>query len=83
MSKSLEIAQWYPGGPEPGAAKVPGMGLLDFEIFPHYDESMLELIKEKKKKDQEYWLLKNTQAISYDNGTIKKHGGEILILPKE
>jgi dipeptidase E len=82
-SKSLEIAQWYPGGPEPGAAKVPGMGLLDFEIFPHYDESMLELIKEKKKKDQEYWLLKNTQAISYDNGTIKKHGGEILILPKE
>jgi dipeptidase E len=82
-SKSLEIAEWYPGGSEPNASQVSGMGLLDFQIFPHYDESMLELIKEKKKQDEEYWLLKNTQAISYKDGIIKKHGGEIKILPKE
>jgi peptidase E len=82
-SKSLEIAEWYPGGPEPGASKVPGMGLLDFQIFPHYEEQLLEIIKKHKKEDQEYWLLKNEQAVSYDNGHIDTYGGEIKILPKE
>lgn len=82
-SKSLEIAQWYPGGSEPGASNVPGMGQLDFQIFPHYEEKLLEVIKSNKKTSEEYWLLKNSQAISYCNGTIKIHGGEILILPKE
>jgi len=82
-SKSLEIAEWYPGGSEPNASQVTDMGLLNFQIFPHYEESMLELIKEKKKQDEEYWLLKNTQAISYNDGVITKHGGEIKILRKE
>jgi dipeptidase E len=82
-SKSLEIAQWYPGGAEPGASKVPGIGLLDSQIFPHYQESLLETIKKNKSEDEEYWLLKNAQAISYNDGIIKKHGGEIVILPKE
>ena len=82
-SKSLEIAQWYPGGEEPGASKVPGIGLLDFQIFPHYQEGMLEVIRENKLKDQEYWLLKNGQAMSYEDGEIKTYGGEIKILPKE
>jgi dipeptidase E len=82
-SKSLEIAEWYPDGQEPGASKVPGMGLLDFQIFPHYQENMLELIKKNKREDEEYWLLKNGQAISYFDGVIEKHGGEITILPRE
>jgi dipeptidase E len=81
-SKSLEIAQWYLDGPEPNASEVPGMGLIDFQIYPHYDESRLEEILKHKEKEQEYWLLKNGQAISYDNGVIQTYGGNITVLPK-
>lgn len=82
-SKSLEIAEWYTDDSEEGASKVPGMGVLDFQIYPHFEDSMLEDIKKNKKKDEEYWLLRNGQAISYNDGEIEKYGGDILILPRE
>jgi dipeptidase E len=82
-SKSLEIAQWYPGGSEPGASKVPGMGLLNFQIFPHYQESLFDEIVKSKPQDEEYWLLKNGQAVSYNDGVIETYGEDIKILPKE
>ena len=82
-SQSLRTAEWYLDDPEPGASKIPGIGLLDFQIYPHYEDSMLEDIKKLKLHNEELWLMGNGQAISYYDGYIKKYGGDILILPKE
>lgn len=82
-SKSLRTAEWYLDDPEPGASKIPGIGLLDFQIYPHYEDSMFEDIKKFKLDNEELWLMRNGQAISYCDGDIRKYGGDILILPKE
>ncbi len=44
-STSQKASNWYLREPEPGAECIPGLGLIDFEIYPHYDESLLPDIK--------------------------------------
>ena len=55
-----------------------GLGVLDFQIHPHYKGEEVD-----RRKGDEYWLMSNGQAISYEDGEIKKYGGDIVILPKE
>ena len=40
-------SSFYIGKPyeEIGADVIPGLGLVDFEIFPHYEDEMYELVK--------------------------------------
>lgn len=82
-SKSLDASEWYIGEPEKGIGSIAGLGYIDFQIYPHFDESNLPEIISKRHKDQEYWLLKNGQAISVQDNQAKIHGGEITILKKE
>jgi peptidase E len=83
MSKTFTAAEWYPGEEDPKSANISGLGLIDFEIFPHYKDDMLKEIQEKRSPNIDYYLLSDGQAISYDNGVIKTHGGNISVLPKQ
>ena len=49
-AKTQYSSEWYLGEPEPGAGLVPGLGLIDFEIYPHYEEQLLPEIKKHWKK---------------------------------
>ena len=73
---SLGVTEWYLGEEEKGAEVIPGLGLVDFEIYPHYEESMYETIKEKRENSHgggeknPLYLLKNGEAITVENNVI-------------
>lgn len=41
-SKSLNTTEWFFGEEEPGAGVIPGLGLVNFDIYPHYEENQYE-----------------------------------------
>ena len=74
-------SSFYIGKPyeEIGADVIPGLGLVDFEIFPHYEDEMYELVK-KNYKGSKIYLLKNGEAITVVEGRVKVLGEERIII---
>jgi len=70
---SLEVAEWYPGDIERGASLLPGLRLVDFDIYPHYEENMLPEIKQHY-HGKKLYLLKNGEEIIVENNKIKVVG---------
>jgi dipeptidase E len=77
-SHTQQVGEWFLGEPEPGASLIPGLGLIDFEIYPHYEEELLPEIKKKWKKGQLY-LLKNGEVITVVDGKFKVLGEERIL----
>lgn len=77
-SKTLNVAEWYIGETEPGAKYIPGLGLVDFEFYPHYEEGMLPEIK-KRYKGKKMYLVKNGEAIVVEDDKVKVVGEERII----
>ena len=75
---SLDIAEWYPGDQEVGASIFPGLRLVDFDIYPHYEESMLEVINNNYKGNKLY-LLKNGEEIIVEDQKIEVIGEERIV----
>ncbi len=65
--------EWFLIEPEPGASLVPGLGLVDFEIYPHFEDDQLPEIKKRWKKGELY-LLKNGEVITVVDGKVKVLG---------
>ena len=51
-SKSLSVTDWYIGEGEKGASIIPGLGLVDFEIYPHFRNDQLEEIKALREENK-------------------------------
>lgn len=66
---TLAVSEWYLGEPEVGANLLPGLSLVDFEVYPHYEEVMLPQIK-KHWQGKKLYLLKNGEVITVVNGKI-------------
>ncbi|OGM58822.1 hypothetical protein A3A75_06165 [Candidatus Woesebacteria bacterium RIFCSPLOWO2_01_FULL_39_10] len=62
-AKTLHISEIYLGEPEVGSSIIPGFGLIDFDIYPHYDDAFLPEIK-KVWNGGDLYLLKNGEAIT-------------------
>jgi dipeptidase E len=77
-SKVQSLSEIYIGAKEHGAGFIPGLGLIDFEIYPHYEDELLPEIKKRWKKGKLY-LLKNGEAITVENGSVKVLGEERII----
>jgi len=76
-AKTMHSAD-YCGGGEPGASLVPGLGYIDFEIWPHYEESQLDDIK-KVWKFGPLCLLKDGEAITVVDDKITVLGEERIL----
>ncbi|MBI3887767.1 Type 1 glutamine amidotransferase-like domain-containing protein [Candidatus Microgenomates bacterium] len=74
-SKTNFASEMFPGEEEKGGAIIPGLGFIDFEIWPHYKEEHMAMLKEK-------WcygklcLLKNGEAITITDGKMEILGEE-------
>ena len=77
-SKSLDVATWGFVDNDLGAENMPGLGLVDFDIYPHYEDSLYEQIKSKFKGNKIY-LLKNGEEIIVEDGNIQVIGEERVI----
>lgn len=75
---SLYSAEYYIGEEEPGASKIPGLGLIDFEIYPHLDESQCNETEEiwRKVGKGKLCLLKDGDAVTVVDGKIEILGEE-------
>lgn len=77
-SPSLGTAEWFFSESEPGASSIPGLGLVDFEIYPHYAENNLEYIKANY-KGKKLYLLKNGEEIIVEDEKVIVIGEERVI----
>jgi peptidase E len=69
------------GEGEPGASIFPGLSLIDFEIYPHYEDEMLPEIK-KHWDGKKLCLLKNGEAITVIDGKTTIFGEERFLESK-
>lgn len=79
-SESMDTAVWYLDEPCSEAKDLSGLGLIDFQIYPHYLESQLEEIVKYTRSDLEYWLLKDGQAIAVEENKTRTCVGSITII---
>lgn len=77
-SKTLDVPEMFIGEEEIGASIIPGLGLVDFDIYPHYDEKDYNQIKSLYTGKKMY-LLKNGEQIIVDGDKIIVDGEERII----
>lgn len=77
-SKMQHAAEFYINEPEEGASDIPGLGLVDFEIYPHFNENIEDEIRSLWERGKLY-LLKDGEAIVVNNGVVTVLGEERVI----
>jgi len=77
-AKNLNIVEWYIGETEQGAGIIPGLSLVDFDIYPHYEDNLLGQIK-KIYKGNKLYLLKDGEEIIWEDGEVALSGEERII----
>ena len=77
-AKTQSLADWYIGETEPGASLIPGLGLIDFEIYPHYEDNLYDEINKRWTKDK-LFLLKNGEVITVLGEKIEVLGEKRII----
>jgi len=81
MSDIQDASSWYINEPEPEAINIPGLGYIDFQIYPHIKPSLVKKIMKKRDSKLKYYLLKDGQAISINGKKMLLHGKGIICLP--
>ena len=76
--QSLQVAEFGFTDNEIGATDIKPMGLVDFDIYPHYNEKDLEKIKSLYTGKKMY-LLKNGEQIIVDGDKVIVDGEERII----
>lgn len=79
--KSLQVATFGFVDNEKIAKDIKPLNLVDFDIFPHYQDNYLSKIKEKYKGGKLY-LLKDGEEIIVEDGKIQVIGEERVITNK-
>jgi dipeptidase E len=78
MGQTLQISGWNTIDGERGTEGIKPMAIVDFDIFPHFDEKYLEEIKSKY-KGKKIYLLKDGEEIIVENSKITVVGDERII----
>ena len=74
MSEVQEAASWYIGEPEPEAIDIPGLGYVDFQIYPHVTDESVREIRQNLKDEHTYYLMRDGSAIVIDGDSVKVCG---------
>jgi dipeptidase E len=77
-SKTLYTSEMPTGDRELGASVIPGLGLVDFEIYPHYRDELKPEI-EKFWKQGSLYLIKDGEAITVVDGQVEVLGEKRVI----
>ena len=77
-AKTLVTADLFPNEPEPGASIISGLGLVDFDFLPHYDERVYDFLKERYHGNKLY-LIKDGEALIVEDNRLTIFGEERII----
>lgn len=80
LSPTLDTSDWYIGEEEPGAKTIKGLGLIPFQVYPHYNEENLSEIKKKRDPNLTYILLKDGEAFSVRDNILNFYGNKVSFL---
>lgn len=78
LCNDSNMIEWDFVDDERGASVVKPLGLLDFDIYPHYEESLYEKIK-KGYTGKKLYLLKNGEEIIVEDNKVTLVGEERII----
>jgi dipeptidase E len=83
LSEIQDAASFYFGEEEPEALQIGGLGLVNFEFYPMHEsewtEDLVDKIKARRNKKLEYYLVRDGQAVSVENGLIRTYGDVIKL----
>lgn len=79
--ENSEIYEWYIGEGEPGAAHIPPLQLVDFDIYPHFTDQQYEEV-EQNYTGKKLYLLRDGEAIIVENDQIELFGNAIKSITK-
>jgi peptidase E len=74
---SLSVCDWNIDDVELGASFIPGFGLVDFEIYPHFhDDQLTEIKKLREQHPTEFplYLLKDGEVITVEDDKVEFFG---------
>ena len=78
LSKVQDAESFYFGEPEPEALEIGGLGLVDFEFYPMHEhrwtEDLVANITAARNPNLEYYLVRDGQAISVEDGKVQTYG---------
>lgn len=77
-AKTLLTSEIYINQPEPGATNIPGLGLVEFDFYPHYEDDLLPKIKEVWSGGDLY-LVKNGEVITVVGDKIEVLGEKRIL----
>jgi dipeptidase E len=77
-SHDLKIETWHSVESNRTGNMITGLGLVEFDIYPHYRDDELEYIKQHYKGNNLY-LLKDGEAVIVDGDNISVFGEERII----
>lgn len=72
------ISTWYIGETERGANNIPSLHLVDFDLYPHYQEEKYDQIK-KLYKGYKLYLVKDGEEIIVEDDKVTVIGEERII----
>ncbi|MCA9390102.1 Type 1 glutamine amidotransferase-like domain-containing protein [candidate division WWE3 bacterium] len=79
---TLQMADWFEGEGEPVKNVFSGLGLVEFDVYPHYRDEQYDFVKAHYSGPKMY-LLKDGESITVDGDTITILGEERIITPKQ
>lgn len=82
MSDIQDASSWFIDEPEPEAIDIPGLGYIDFQIYPHITNEIINDVKQNCKPEFTYYLLRDGTAISIKDEVITLCGEGIEIVNK-
>ena len=79
VGQTLEVAEWGFGGDnERGGSSIKPLKLVDFDIFPHFKNELLPIIK-RNYKGKKIYLIKDDEQIIVEGDKVKVMGEERII----
>lgn len=82
IGNNLDSAAWFPSENDIAVEGLHGLGLVDFQIVPHYNRNFGSAVKENADPGEQYYLLTDEQAIGVRGSEIVFYGGNVQMYPE-
>lgn len=79
VSRTTNFAEKFIGETDPDVVNFKPLGIVDFEIYPHFEDALLPSVKELLPKEIKGFALRPSDAIVVTNGELFKMGDPIEI----
>lgn len=76
---NMDFLEWYIGENEHGASCFPGLNLVDFTFYPHYQDAYFDEIS-KKTQNKKTYLVKDGEAIIVEDNKVDFFGEKRLMI---